>query len=224
MEERLPVRKRLRKLHFDYNTPGAYFITICTHHKKCTLSRIVGAIQESPAETDSRNVVGAIHESPAETDLRNIVGAIHESPAENVALHVVGATQDSPLQLTEYGKIITGVISHIPDNYSAFVDSYVIMPNHIHLIIVITDTMDARAIRESPLRGRSVISKMVGYIKMNASKEIHKRFGDSTIWQRGFHDHIIRNREDYEQIAKYIYENPIRWQYDCFYTADDEMR
>jgi hypothetical protein len=103
MEERLPVRKRLRKLHFDYNTPGAYFITICTYHKKCTLSRIVGAIQESPAETDPRNAVGAIQ----------------ESPAENVALHVVGATQASPLQLTEYGKIIAGVISHIPDNYSA---------------------------------------------------------------------------------------------------------
>lgn len=134
--------------------------------------------------------------------------------------HVIGEKQESSIQLTEYGKIVAGVISHIPDNYSAFVDSYVIMPNHIHLIIVITETEDARTIRESPLRGRSVISKMIGYIKMNASKEIHRRFGDSQIWQRGFHDHVIRDRHDYEQIAKYIYENPIRWQYDCFYVED----
>ena len=159
MEERLPVRKRLRKLHFDYNTPGAYFITICTHHKKCTLSRIVGAIHESPAEK------------------HHPVGAIQESPAENVALHVVGTTQDSPLQLTEYGKIITSVISHIPDNYSAFVDSYVIMPNHIHLIIVITDTMDARAIRESPLRG-SIGDFENGWIYQNECLERDSQ----TIW------------------------------------------
>ena len=44
----LPQRKRLRLKNFDYSTPGAYFITICTHNRKCTLSRVVGAIHESP--------------------------------------------------------------------------------------------------------------------------------------------------------------------------------
>ena len=55
---------------------------------------------------------------------------------------------------------------------------------------------------------------------MNASKEIHGKHGDAVIWQRGFHDHIIRDRGDYEKIAKYIYENPIRWQYDCFFAEE----
>jgi len=176
MEEKLPVRKRLRLPDYDYSSPGAYFITICTQHRRCILSRI------------SRNTVGAIHESPA--------------------------------KLTPCGIIVDRVINQITDQYPAYVDSYVIMPNHIHLIIVITETEDARTIRESPLRGRSVISKMIGYIKMNSSKEIHRCFGDSNIWQRGFYDHVIRDRRDYEQIAKYIYENPIRWQYDCFYVED----
>ena len=113
------------------------------------------------------------------------------------------------------------------------------MPNHIHLIIIITDDEELRAIRESPLRGRSVISdeelrairesplrgwsvisKVIGYVKMNASKEIHGKYDDTVIWQRGFHDHIIRDRRDYEKIAKYIYENPIRWQYDCFFAKE----
>ena len=40
---------------------------------------------------------------------------------------------------------------------------------------------------------------------------------DKQIWQRSFHDHIIRNRRDYEMIAKYIAENPIHWEDDCFY-------
>ena len=55
------------------------------------------------------------------------------------------------------------------------------------------------AIQESPLRERSALSKIIGYIKMNVSKEIHKQFGDAVVWQRGFHDHIIRNHEDYEK-------------------------
>jgi len=102
----------------------------------------------------------------------------------------------------------------------ATVEHYVIMPNHIHLIVAIRDTSDLRAIRESPLRGRSVISKTVGYIKMAVSKEIHNQFGDMPVWQRSFHDHVIRDRRDYEKIAQYIHENPIKWQYDCFYTQE----
>ena len=172
-EKELPKRKRLRLKNFDYSTPGAYFVTVCTHNRKCTLSRVVGAIHESPE-----------------------------------------------IQLTEYGKIVDRLINTIPQQSLATIDRYVIMPNHIHLVIMITDSDELRAIRESPLRGRSVISKMIGYIKMNASKEIHNRYGNEIVWQRGFHDHIIRNRNDYEKISKYIYENPIIWQYDCFYTEE----
>ena len=43
-----PVRKSARLKEFDYSTPGAYFVTICTHNKKCLFSHIVGAIHESP--------------------------------------------------------------------------------------------------------------------------------------------------------------------------------
>ena len=173
IESELPKRKRLRLHNFDYSTPGAYFITMCTHNRKCTLSHIVGAIHESPE-----------------------------------------------WELTEYGKIVDRLINHIPEHYKAEIDRYVIMPNHIHLVVIISDDEEFRAIRESPLRGRSVISKVIGYIKMNASKEIHSRYGNTTVWQRGFHDHIIRDRHDYEKIAEYIYENPIKWQYDCFYSEE----
>ena len=170
-KKELPKRKRLRLQNFDYNTPGAYFVTICTYKRRCTLSRVVGAIHESP-ET----------------------------------------------RLTEYGLIVDNIINNVPKLFKVSIDSYVIMPNHIHLVIVIIDSDELRAIRESPLRGRSVVSKLVGYIKMNASKEIHNRFGNEVVWQRGFHDHIIRNCHDYEKISKYIYENPINWQNDCFYS------
>lgn len=218
MRNDLPKRKRLRLKNYDYSTPGAYFITICTHNKQCTLSHITGTIQES--SESPVHTVGTIHESsetPAHT-----VGAIHESP--EIPTHIVGAIHESPkspeTKLTEYGKIVDNIINHIPEHCKATIDKYVIMPNHIHLIVIINDDEELRAIRESSAQGRSVISKIIGYIKMNASKEIHNRYGNTTVWQRGFHDHIIRDLHEYEKIAEYIYENPIRWQSDCFYTEE----
>ena len=172
-EKELPKRKDIRLKNYDYSSPGAYFVTVCTHNRKCTLSRIVGAIHESPE-----------------------------------------------IQLTEYGKIVDRLINTIPTQSLATIDRYVIMPNHIHLIIMIADSEELRAIRESPLRGRSVISKIVGYIKMNTSKEIHNIHGNDTVWQRSFHDHIIRDKNDYEMISKYICENPIRWFYDELYAEE----
>ena len=173
MENKLQKRKQLRLRGFDYSTAGAYFVTICTHNRRNMLSRIVGAIHESP-ET----------------------------------------------KLTECGKIVDKVINHISERFSATVESYVIMPNHIHLIIMIAEGKTPWAIHESPLQGRSAISKIVGFLKMNASKEIHERYGNFPVWQRGFYDHIIRNHEDYETIAKYIYENPARWQFDKLYAQE----
>ena len=171
----LPDRKRLRLVDYDYSTVGAYFITFCTHNRVHTLSRIVGAIHESPA-----------------------------------------------LQLSGYGQIVERIIDTLPSHLPVAVDRYVIMPNHIHLILVITEENMQRAIRESPLRDRSIISKTVGSIKMNASKAIRARFGAKDVWQRGYHDHIIRNAADYEAIATYIAENPARWESDRLYTTGYE--
>ena len=161
----------MRLREFDYNTPGAYFITFCTHNRSNILSRIVGAIQESPVS-----------------------------------------------QLTTCGVIVDEVIQSIPEHLHVTIDRYVIMPNHVHLIVVIAESDVLRAICESPLQGRSIVSKAVGYIKMNASKAIRQQYGDVTVWQRGYHDHVIRNQADYEMIAKYIYENPLRWELDKFYS------
>lgn len=43
---------------------------------------------------------------------------------------------------------------------------------------------------------------------------------DKQIWRRSFHDHIIRNRDDYDEIVKYIHENPMRWKFDQLYTEE----
>ena len=135
--------------------------------------------------------------------LSNIVGAIHESPEEDI-------------KLTEYGKIVDEYIKFAQTRFNISINHYVIMPNHVHLIIEITPD-SVRAIHESPLQPRSVVSQVIGFIKANSSKEIHNIHPKLDVWQRGFYDHIIRDKCDYEEISKYIHENPLKWQFDELY-------
>ena len=124
------------------------------------------------------------------------------------------------MRLTKIGDIVEKAILRLPSRFGIDVAKYVIMPNHIHLILVIDDL--ERAIRESPLRKRSIISKAIGYMKMNASKEAHEIFPDLVLWQRSFHDHVIRDGKDYNEIADYIENNVLNWEADCFYGEGEE--
>ncbi len=132
--------------------------------------------------------------------LSQIVGAIHESPA---------------VELTKIGFVVENTIEKMSSRFGIEIDQYIIMPNHIHLIIVIED-LD-RAIRESPLHKRSVISKAIGYMKMNVSKQIRETNPNISLWQRSFYDHVIRDREDFLNHQKYILESPLHWLEDELY-------
>ena len=73
-------------------------------------------------------------------------------------------------------------------------------------------------LHESPLQyHRSIIDKMIGFLKMNVSKKIHNTYREN-IWQRSYHDHIIRDEKDYQKIWQYIDTNVTRWEKDCFYN------
>lgn len=94
------------------------------------------------------------------------------------------------------------------------------MPNHVHLIAVITEDDTLRAIRESPLHSRTIISNLIGYIKMNASKANRRHYGDITVWQREYYDHVVCNHADYMALAEYIQTNPLRWELDKLYCEE----
>ena len=89
------------------------------------------------------------------------------------------------------------------------------MPNHIHMIIVLENE---RAIRESPLR-RVVVSQMIGYLKSNITKNVQKASPQKAVWQRGYHDHVIRTESDYLRIWQYVDENPARWAEDKYFIT-----
>ena len=114
------------------------------------------------------------------------------------------------VRLSPYGKIAEEAIRAIPQYYPHIeLLQYVVMPNHIHMILFIP--CDSGRIISSP----TSILTAVGQMKRWVSQKV-----GTAIWQRSFHDHIIRDKNDYEKIAKYICANPVRWQYDCFYTEE----
>ena len=77
-------------------------------------------------------------------------------------------------ELTQYGEFAEQVIEILPDRFNVSIPKYVIIPTHLHLIIEINHDDEKRAIRESPLQyHRSIIDKLVGFLKMNESKKIH---------------------------------------------------
>ena len=126
----------------------------------------------------------------------------------------VGASIARPdkLPLSKNGKIVEEAILNIPKHYSMIsVDNYVVMPNHIHLLLQIHSDEYGRAML-APTISR-VVQQMKGYVS--------KKIGMS-IWQKLFHDHVIRGEQDYLKIWEYIENNPKQWELDCFYVKEEQ--
>ena len=110
------------------------------------------------------------------------------------------------IKLTTIGEIVNKSIIYINNKYqNILVDKYIIMPNHIHMIIA----QQTGGHGDPPLQ----IFNIIGDLKSFTTHEYGK-----TLWQRSFHDHIIRGEDDYLKIWNYIDTNPQKWNEDCFYV------
>ena len=172
----LPKRKPIRLPDYDYSSPGAYFVTICSHGRPCILSRLT-------------------------------VGA-----------DALGGPQ---LQLTETGKVVEQYILSADRMTGFHVDKYVLMPNHIHMIVRIDNGPPGKippageAAAQRPNGAGSsapASSDAVGALK----RLVNRRLGHD-IWQRSFHEHVIRNENEYREVWEYIDANPARWAEDRYY-------
>ncbi len=120
--------------------------------------------------------------------------------------------------LTGYGNIANKHLINMSDFYDNIkIDKFVIMPNHIHILIQITKTDKPKGTSGTPNPTNSLISKFVSTFKRFCNKEYGKN-----ILQGRSSDHIIRNEKDYKLIWEYIDTNVIRWEKDCFYTEKPE--
>ena len=167
-------RRSVRLSTYDYQGPGAYFVTLCTWHRQRLFGRLVSGRMCPSA----------------------------------------------------FGLIAQRVLRQIPEHFpSARIDEFVIMPDHIHAIIVIDPPTHPN---ESPKAGRaaprpastrrargptsSSLGAIVGSYKAAVSREINRLRGTprTRIWLRNYYERIIRTEDALHQIRRYIRDNPRR--------------
>lgn len=105
------------------------------------------------------------------------------------------------VSLSDTGIIVNREIGKLNTVYDAVgVEKYCIMPDHIHLVIRI----------DNDGRGRTqfapTISRVIKQFKASITKQIGR-----PIWQKSFYEHCIRNRQDYDEIWRYIENNPLKY-------------
>lgn len=184
MEQDMPKRKALRLKKYNYNSKGAYFITICVKDRQRLLSRVI----KSSALSTSKDV--------DDLDFSNF----------NI--------NDIQIELTDIGKIIEKTLLSSEKISGVKIDRYVIMPDHIHAMIFLdpaeftTLSKTSKTTNAKNEKPNEMLPRIVSAFK----RICHKKIG-CDIFQRGYVEHVVRDKEDYKTRIKYMYENPLRWYY-----------
>ena len=191
-EKRISHNRQSNRLQgYDYSSPGYYFVTIVSHNR----------------------------------------------------LPIFGGIISGEVQLNRNGKIVKDCWLEIPKHFqSVTLDEYVIMPNHLHGIVKINENQNVWARHKvSSLRRQASpysandqntkpigtpshsLGAIIGSFKSVAAKRIHKAglIKDQFIWQRNYYEHVIRDDEDYQRIVQYIQFNPINWEEDQEFIANE---
>ena len=134
--------------------------------------------------------------------------------------NLFGTIENELLTLSPGGNMVAEVIGECPARFaSVSIDAYVVMPNHIHVLIGLAIRLD-----DDP--GTDDLKDVVHWLKST----VHQRFRagvqskgwrpyQGRIWQSGFHDHIVRNEKDLETLRQYVASNVESWEKDRFYDG-----
>jgi REP element-mobilizing transposase RayT len=179
-------RRSIRLRDYDYSRPGAYYVTICAYRRKCLFGEVV----------------------------------------------------KGEMMLNPFGEIVDAYWNAIPGHFpNVELDFFIVMPNHMHGILVIVDPVGAgsprpisgqgnlaptnrnhatKSDRETAPIQKRTLGQMMGYFKYQSTKRINDIRGTpgAHAWQRNYHEHVIRNEDDLNEIRQYILNNPARWTED----------
>jgi putative transposase len=120
-----------------------------------------------------------------------------------------GEVIDDDVRLNEMGTIVQQTWDHLPTHYHGIdLDAFIVMPNHVHGIIILADQSERR----------HAIPEIVRGFKTFSARRVNEHAGRRGVrWQRGYYEHVIRNEKALDRIRAYIANNPARW-------ADDTSR
>ena len=197
MDKNLPKRKPMRRSGFDYNSVGAYFLTICTEKRRCVLSRVVGT-----GVLDCPRIQLSNYGEIAEKYIRQLDAFYDHLSVEcyvimpnhiHILLLVKGNGQSGTPVPTRANVPVSGTESVSESENTA---------KRGRLLLA--------------ERANNPLSQFISTFKRFCNKE----YGEN-IWQSRANDHVIRDRRDYEKHVNYISENPMRWRYDELYEENE---
>ena len=186
-------RKLICLKGYDYSKNGIYFITICTKNRE--------------------NIFGEITTTKI---ANNPVGAHCMCPEPEIILN-------------QYGKIVEEEIIRTTEiRENILINEYVIMPNHIHLLIEIADNKSdekqghmqcAPTVEKFGKSTSNSISTIVKLLKASITKKINilRNTEGLPVWQRNYHENIIRTEATYIKVSDYIRNNPLKWEDDMYF-------
>ena len=131
-----------------------------------------------------------------------------------------GTIQNQIMTLNQMGQIAynewiktSELRSHIE------LDTFIIMPNHIHGIIIINNNAKRNLSNNTSFDNcqSNTIGAIIRGYKSSVSKQIKMLNNIENLWQRNYYEHIIRDEQSYQTISEYIINNPIRWKDDKFF-------
>ena len=134
---------------------------------------------------------------------------------------LLGSISSGVVDLSPAGRMVYDELQHLPERFiSVGLDAFVVMPNHVHGIIILKPDDNGR----SPVSLSDVVS---AYKRITTNTYVRKVRGDGwppfpgRLWQRSFHDRIVRSDRHVDRLRDYIEANPFLWTKDTYYVAVD---
>jgi putative transposase len=135
---------------------------------------------------------------------------------------LLGEIVNEEMRLSQMGIIAQQCLMEIPSHFpNVELDEFIVMPNHIHGIIVITErrdlinqiptTKDNFPLMKNP---KQTLGKIIRNYKARVTKTVHDAGLLNFRWQSKYYDHIIRNEKELQNVREYILNNPIKWFFD----------
>jgi len=208
-------RRSIRLYNYNYANTGAYFVTICCKNRKCLFGKIIAGkmiLNECGKIAYNEWVATPMHRNYIKLHEFVVMPNHFHGIVEIVALDVGGGDVER-----------RGVARYAPTRMDTYTNTRTDIGTGMNTGNVMSDISPKCKTLSTVIRAyKSAVTKQIcNYWNPNTQPIIHHASHahnvHESIWQRNYHEHIIRNDTEYIRIAKYIKNNPVLWAKDCFY-------